>query len=170
MTRDEAQELAFSAYIRADRDIGRAMGLVAEEWPDSETEGPPSRATLYRWAKEGNWAAKADMAIAESFPHITFRNTARLVALQGEALATYAAAMAGELDHLKQGAIMARMKAAESSLLLSGIGTAGAKAEGATLSPNSPVSMLAEGVVEALPAIERARRQRERLDQERGRA
>jgi hypothetical protein len=162
---DEARELAFAYWIHADRNLARAMKLLEENW-NADLGEMPSKPTIHRWINDDAWHLKADQAIAENFPHIQTRHTARLVALTDMALETYAAAMAGELDKLGPGIMMNRLSAARDVVNLRGLGTAGARSEGAQLAPRvMPVNSAA--IEEGLTARDRAKRQRDRLEAER---
>jgi len=162
---EEARELAFAYWIYADRNLARAMKLIEENWNDDL--GPvPSKPTVHRWIKDHAWEVKADQAIAENFPHIQTRHTARLVALTDLALETYAAALSGELDKLGPGIMLNRLNAARDVVNLRGLGTAGARSEGAQLAPRVMPAGNAS-IEEGLTAQDRAKRQRERLEAER---
>lgn len=162
---DEARELAFAYWIYADRNLARAMSLIEENW-NGDLGPVPSKPTVHRWIKDGSWEVKADQAIAENFPHIQTRHTARLVALTDMALEAYAAALSGELDKLGPGIMMNRLSAARDIVNLRGLGTAGARTEGAQLAPRvMPVGNKA--IEDGLTAQDRAKRQRERLEAER---
>lgn len=162
---DEARELAFAYWIHADRSLARAMTLIEENW-NADLGPMPSKPTVHRWIRDDNWEVKADQAIAENFPHIQTRHTARLVALTDMALETYAAALAGELDKLGAGVMMNRLSAARDVVNLRGLGTAGARSEGAQLAPKV-IQQGNRAIEEGLTAQDRARRQRERLEAER---
>lgn len=162
---EEARELAFAYWIYADRSLARAMRFIEENWNDDL--GPvPSKPTVHRWINDGAWQVKADQAVAENFPHIQTRHTARLVALTDMALETYASALAGELDKLGPGVMLNRINAARDIVNLRGLGTAGARTDGAQLAPRVMPSATS-GLEEQLTAQDRARRQRERLEAER---
>lgn len=154
----EVEESAFLCYIQSDRNISRASRCLEEAYPD---DAPlPDRSTVSRWAKAKAWDARADEVIAASFPNIRRRQTARIVSLVDQAIATYAQILAGELGHLKQADLMARVAVAKDALMLGGVGTAGSRTEIGQISPSAPVAAIEEN----LSPLERARRQRERLE------
>lgn len=162
---DEARELAFAYWIYADRSLARTMRLIEENWND-DLGAVPSKPTVHRWINDDAWHLKADQAIAENFPHIQTRHTARLVALTDMALETYAAALSGELDKLGPGTMLNRINAARDVVNLRGLGTAGARSEGAHLAPRVIPSGNGN-LEEQLTAQDRAKRQRDRLEAER---
>lgn len=157
----DIEELAFACYVKADRNISRAHRLLLELGTDHEFL--PDRSTISKWASRKQWDVKADQAIANNFPHLLRRDLARLMALRSEALNTYASILAGELDHLKPPALMARQNTAKDVLTLAGLGTAGAKSDPGSLAPVAPIQQIEE----SLSPAERARRQRDRLESER---
>lgn len=154
----DVEEAAFACYIQADRNVSRAHRMLLEIMADHEYL--PDRSTISRWARKGDWDAKADEAIAENFPHLLRRDLARLQVLRGQALAEQAAIFAGERDHLSGHQLMARTTGIGTVLQISGLGTAGVKADPGTLAPAPAMPQIEEG----LSPQERARRQRERLE------
>lgn len=166
----EMRELAFSLYIKADRNLVQTLKLLDEECrglkgEDGEQVMTPTYRTLQRWKAAEDWDVLADRAVAEAFPHLHMRNLARLMNLQGEALSQYSRVLAGELDDLKPGALQARVAVAKDLLWLSGLGTASAKADNAQIQPRMVVTEVAES---GLTPQEIARRQRERLEGDKG--
>lgn len=156
---EEIEEAAFAAYIQADRNVSRALRLLSDMFPGEDL---PDRTTVSRWAQRGNWDLRADEAIAENFPHLLRRDLARLQVLRGQALAEQAAIFAGERDHLSGHQMLARTTGIGTVLQISGLGTAGARSENATLAPAPTLAAVEDG----LTPQERARRQRERLERE----
>jgi hypothetical protein len=157
----EIEELAFSCYIQADRNVSRAHRMLLELCTGEEYL--PDRTTVQRWSSQKQWDAKADEVIADNFPHLLRRDLARLQVLRGQALSEQAAIFAGERDHLNSAQIMARTTGISTVLQISGLGTAGAKADPGQLAPQQVAHALEEG----LSPADRARRQRERLEAER---
>lgn len=162
----EMRELAFTLYIKADRNLKRTLELLDEECrgmlgEDGKPVVTPNYRTLLRWKGAEDWDALADRAIAEAFPHLHMRNLARLMNLQGEALSQYADVLSGNLDDLKPGALQARVAVAKDLLWLSGLGTAGSRADGSSITPKTVVQ---ESIDSGLTPQEIARRQRERLE------
>ena len=166
----EMRELAFALYIKADRNLVQTLRLLDEEcrgMKDDQDEPilAPTYRTLQRWKASEDWDALADQAIAEAFPHLHMRNLARLMNLQGEALSQYAQVLNGELDELKPGALQARVAVAKDLLWLSGLGTAGSRVDNAQIQPKAVAQ---EAIDSGLTPQEVARRQRERLEGDRG--
>jgi hypothetical protein len=91
------RELAFVCWVQADRNAARALRLMEEQWPEEDEDGriPPYR-TIAAWAQRENWQAKADELIAENFPGLTMRHTARLVHMAGLALTTTEEVISGD--------------------------------------------------------------------------
>ena len=157
----EVEELAFSCYVQADRNVSRAHRMLANLL--TEEEPCPERSTIQKWSTAKQWDVKADEAIAENFPNLLRRDLARLQVLRGQALSEQAAIFAGERDHLNSAQMMARTTGIATVLNISGLGTAGAKSDPTSLAPAPVVQAIEEG----LSPAERARRQRERLESER---
>lgn len=164
------RELAFALYIRADRNLVQTHRLLEEECRGIKEEDgsdvlTPTYRTLQRWKASEDWDLLADKAIAEAFPHLRMRNLARLMNLQGEALSQYAEVLSGKWDDLKPGAIQARVAVAKDLLWLSGLGTAGNHAGSSAVQPKVIVT---ESIDSGLTPQEIARKQRERLEGDRG--
>lgn len=157
----EIEELAFSCYVQADRNVSRAHRMLAELVTGDDPL--PERSTIQKWSTQKQWDVKADEAIAENFPHLLRRDLARLQVLRGQALSEQAAIFSGERDHLNSAQMMARTTGIATVLNISGLGTAGAKSDPTSLAPAPVVQAIDEG----LSPAERARRQRERLEAER---
>lgn len=157
----EVEELAFSCYIQADRNVSRAQRMLAELLTAGEPV--PERSTIQKWSSQKQWDVKADEVIADNFPHLLRRDLARLQVLRGQALSEQAAIFAGERDNLNSAQMMARTTGIATVLNISGLGTAGAKSDPTSLAPAPVLQAIEEG----LSPTERARRQRERLEAER---
>ncbi len=154
----EIEELAFLGYIQSNRNISRTHRWLLEHC--TEEEFLPDRSTISRWARYKRWDTKADEAISEAFPHIRRRQLANLVALTDRAQEFDAALLAGEFDHVRSvGLVMAKVQTSTITKSLSGLGTAGSRAEEVRLAPVQAV----EAVSEKLTPQERAQIQRNRL-------
>lgn len=157
----EVEELAFSCYVQSDRNVSRAHRMLAELLTAGEPV--PERSTVQKWSSERQWDVKADEAISENFPHLLRRDLARLQVLRGQALAEQAAIFAGERDNLGSAQLLARTTGISTVLNISGLGTAGSRTDPTALAP-APV---VKAIEDDLSPLERARRQRERLEAER---
>lgn len=157
----EIEELAFSCYVQADRNVSRAHRMLRDLLTADDPY--PERSTMQKWSTQKQWDVKADEAIAENFPHLLRRDLARLQVLRGQALSEQAAIFAGERDNLSSSQMLARTTGISTILNISGLGTAGAKSDPTSLAPAPTMQAIDEG----LSPTERARRQRERLEAER---
>jgi hypothetical protein len=91
------KELAFVCWVEADRNAARALRLLEQQWPEEDEDGRrPSYRTLAAWAQRDNWDAKADDLIADNFPGLVMRHTARLVYMAGLALTTAEEVISGD--------------------------------------------------------------------------
>src|SRR5215216_4689197 len=77
------REQALVCWMQADRNAARALHLLEQQWPEDEPRRIPSYRTVAAWVQRDNWDAIADALIAESFPGLTMRHTARLVYMAG---------------------------------------------------------------------------------------
>ena len=138
------QELAFVCWAQCDRNASRAVTMLAEQWPEDEPRRPVPYRTLAGWARRHDWDAKADELIARTFPSLTMRFTARLVAMSGLALTTLEEGISGDgFARDSDGAILFgpngeavltdprhqrnRLDGAVKALELAGVGTAGSR-------------------------------------------
>lgn len=143
------KELAFVCWVQADRNAARALRLMEEQWPEEDEDGrlPPYR-TVAAWAQRDNWQAKADELIAENFPGLTMRHTARLVHMAGLALTTTEEVISGDgfvrdrdgklvFDRTGRAVIIDprhqrnRLDGSTKVLELAGVGTAGSRTRSA---------------------------------------
>jgi hypothetical protein len=90
------KELAFVCWLEADRNASRALDLLEQQWPEDEPRRPVAYRTLAAWAQRENWQAKADDLIADNFPGLVMRHTARLVYMAGLALTTTEEVISGD--------------------------------------------------------------------------
>jgi hypothetical protein len=93
---DWVKELAFVCWLEADRNAARALDLLEQQWPEDEPRRPVAYRTLAAWAQRENWQAKADDLIADNFPGLVMRHTARLVYMAGLALTTAEEVISGD--------------------------------------------------------------------------
>jgi len=138
------KELAFTCWLEADRNASRALALLTEHWPEKEPQRLPPYRTVAAWAKRHNWEARADAAIAQAFPGLTMRHTARLVHLAGLALTTLEQVISGDgfardaegnirFDRNGEAIVIDprhqrnRLDGAVKALELAGVGTAGSR-------------------------------------------
>src|SRR4051812_39966746 len=143
------RELAFVCWVQADRNAARALRLLEDQWPEEDEDGrvPPYR-TIAAWAKRGNWDTKADDLIAENFPGLVMRHTARLVYMAGLALTTTEEVISGDgfvrdrdgnlvFDRTGRAVIIDprhqrnRLDGSTKVLELAGVGTAGSRTRSA---------------------------------------
>ena len=90
------KELAFVCWLEADRNAARALDLLEQQWPEDEPRRPVAYRTVAAWAQRENWPAKADDLIADNFPGLVMRHTARLVYMAGLALTTTEEVISGD--------------------------------------------------------------------------
>lgn len=161
---DEVKELAFEGYMLNDRNIGRThgwlAGMLATEGEDDPDPTPvPTRKCIWEWAKREQWDVKIDRLVAERFPRIHDRQTARMVMQTEQAQDFISALLAGELDGQRN--INAKAMLAMHMVQIRGLGTAAARAD-------AQVKLNPQVAAEALPAgatgRELAARQRAMLE------
>jgi hypothetical protein len=144
--------MAFGQFVLADRNAADAHRRILGMW-DDDWGHPPDKKTVQRWARTDNWDFRADVLIAETYPGLYQRDLARLIALRGKAVATYSQLMDGTYEGKNP---MAAAQVAKHTIDMTMHGIS-------VQAPRSQEEELEIGVKE------RAKRQKERLEQGRGR-
>jgi hypothetical protein len=145
------RDMAFGQFVLADRNAAAAHRYMLNMW-DDDWGVPPDKKTVQRWARTENWDFRADVLIAEQYPALYQRDLARLIALRGRAVATYAQLMDGSFSGSNP---MAAAQVAKHTIDMTMHGIS-------VQAPRSQEEELEVGVKE------RAKRQRERLERGRG--
>jgi hypothetical protein len=124
------RDLAFVCWVECDRNASRAVALLEERWP----EGEPYRAVPYRslcnWVERGNWHAKADDLIAQTFPGLRMRQLAMLVAGNSRHIQTINDIASGAYNDTTQydpRSVRNMLEAAKVGLIAGGLGTFGSR-------------------------------------------
>lgn len=163
----ELEELAFTLYIECDRNISRTHRMLVQHCTPEDgllddNVSIPDRSTISRWAKHKEWDAKIDEQVAEQFPNLRRRQLARLALITDRAIENHAAILNGELDNLPGAALVARSAMVKEAYLVTGMGPNMAGKDVPQPTPSVPLEE------KTLTVQERMRRQRERLEAERG--
>lgn len=156
----DVKELAFELWaLECQRNQARTLRRLAEELPGRPVPHPN---TLRNWIKGERWDLRADERIASIAPHLAARQVERLFLQTNAAQDLYDAVLAGELDRLSPGVLMAKIQVAKDVLALRGLGTASVKGG----APELPKPAAAEDEGQ-YSTQELARMQAERLRQHR---
>ncbi|MDQ3124783.1 MAG: hypothetical protein M3Q74_04185, partial [Pseudomonadota bacterium] len=154
----ELEDLAYEGYVLCHRSIPRLGEWLAEECPHEPYL--PDERTLRRWRQSGEWDRRMTVALAEAFPRIRAQQMAQVVENAQLGLNYQRDLLIGIHDNKKPGIVLAKSGSALAAIQTGGLGTAGARAEGAQLGPERELAAIEEG----LTPLERARRQREFLE------
>ena len=113
----DTKESAYQLWaFRYRRNAERVAGALAGE----DGQGPdPS--TVQRWAREDEWAKRADAELRALAPALDRADTAEVLIGRGEGIAAMRDAVAGRFDHLPAAAINGRITAARALIEAGGM-------------------------------------------------
>ena len=151
---DEAtRQMAFTQFVFNDRKAAKAWRSLAALW-DEEWGPCPDKKTVERWAREENWAYRADLVVSETYPQMYQRDLARLLALRSKAISVYDDVFDGTYEGRHP---MSAVQAARHIIDLTVAGMSVAPPKGAVSGDDGEMT-----------TEERAARQKARLEEARG--